>query len=120
MFALADQAAGVLDALRAAGVRASLDARDLNPPAVLVTLEGLEHERLDPAYGLTEWALWLTVPDTGTLPTLTAVSTLLDQVAAVFMLEGPTRTDRLPHPDSPDGLPALRTTIRLPITGETR
>jgi len=68
----------VVDELVAAGVRATRDGRDLNPPGVQVRPPTIHYRFGRDATA--DWEAWAVVPDTGVGPSLTALSKLLDAV----------------------------------------
>lgn len=76
-------AQAVVDRLMAAGVQATVDERDLNPPAVLVTVPLLSYR-----FGKESWTAQFTlaavVPNSGRATALGGLSVLLDQVAAAM------------------------------------
>src|SRR6478609_8238121 len=71
-------AQAVVDRLMAAGVQATVDERDLNPPAVLVTVPLLSYR-----FGKESWTAQFTlaavVPNSGRATALGGLSVLLDQ-----------------------------------------
>lgn len=71
--------------LTAAGVRATADARNTNPPCVLVVPP---HRDFDINYGYSaEWHLWVLAPGEGTADTWRALDSMLDVLTARFPLE---------------------------------
>ncbi|MET0996217.1 MAG: hypothetical protein ABWY20_20015 [Mycobacterium sp.] len=78
-----DQAAGVIvDRLRAAGIRATLDERDINPPAVWIKPPTLTF-RFGKGWTAT-WTVQAVVPDTGRNVALAALGTLVEAVQAAL------------------------------------
>lgn len=113
-----DLAAAVNDVVRrlkAGGVRAAVDARDINPPAVLVRPPALTY-RFGKGYADAEWSVWVLVGSSGKSQELTQLSALLDQVQTALDHSGVTA-----RPDDavlPDGSTApmfvLSWTSRIP------
>lgn len=112
--------AGVVAQLRAAGLQAASDTRDLNPPGVLVTPAVLLSPDKLCGTGRLRLFLDLVARDAGDTPALAQLEDLHDQVA-------PLVADRRPPGDEatftrrnlgsdPTGLPTLRVTIVTPIT----
>lgn len=115
---MADIEAAVSDVvrrLRAAGIRAAVDARDLNPPAVLVRPPTLTY-RFGKGYADAAFDAWVMVGSSGKSQELKQLSALLDQVQAALNHQGITA-----RPDDavlPDGSTApmfvLSWTSRIP------
>lgn len=74
-----------VDLLTAAGVRATLDERDVNPPCVLVRPPILTYRFGRGADA--EWTYWLIVPDAGKSNAIAALGELIEaaQAALGFM-----------------------------------
>lgn len=99
--------------LTARGLNATSDPRNLNLPAVWVTLEGLHLDRLSGDAGAVDVALYAIVPDTGTPGTLTQLDTLVETIDLEFPArDWEPRAVALPSM-SATPLPALYTTITL-------
>lgn len=81
MSGLVDGAHLIRDQLVAAGVRAVLDPRDVNPPAVWIQLGGVEN-MLAAGTRLVTFRLFLIVGDAGTEQALAALDQLLDGAAS--------------------------------------
>jgi hypothetical protein len=77
----------IVDQLTAAGVRAAIDARDLNPPCVQVRRPTL-HYQFGRSIATADWELWLLVPDSGTSQALKAASELLTAVQTAIGFAG--------------------------------
>lgn len=77
--------AALSDTLTAAGIRAAMDARDLNPPAVLITPPDMAFRFADGTWEA-GWTLIATAPNAGTREALTALDALI--VAVVSALGG--------------------------------
>jgi hypothetical protein len=106
---------GVVSDLAAAGLNASEDAADVNPPGVLVRIEsrtentgklcGTETLRI---------GLLLIVPDTGTRAATRELARLASRVgpaakiAGLRLLPDDQTFERVTMPDDPTGLPCLR------------
>lgn len=73
----------VVDQLVAGGVRATVDQRDLNPPAVLVDAPAIAWRFGKGGWNAT-WTATVVVPDTGNAQALTDLSVLLEQVQAAL------------------------------------
>ena len=80
---IATAAADVLQQLQGAGVRATDDARDINPPCVyLVPPEG--SLRFNRGTADCTWTIYLVTGDAGARTATRALSDLIDKVAGVF------------------------------------
>jgi hypothetical protein len=102
---LAAAVAGVVDALTAAGVRATDDPRNINTPAVLVNPPEIAY-RFGRAGFTATWELWCLVADTGRHSALVAVSQLItDTQNALGWAAVSARPDNFLMPDgsSPAG-----------------
>ena len=110
----------VVDLLAAAGITATADPRDLNPPGVLVGPPSFEpHARLA---GITAtYTLWAVVPNAGRLAALDALGPLIDQVSGAIRVDTAIPNDLL-MPDGGDPLPGyqLTATVRTCENGDTR
>lgn len=80
---LAEAVAGIVQQLRDAGIRATDDARDLNPPAVQVRPPEIAW-RFNKGGWTATWELWCIVPDAGAHQSLETVSDLIEQVQAAL------------------------------------
>lgn len=79
-----DAAAGAIVAdLRAAGIRATVDERELNPPAVFVAPPALTY-RFGKGGWDASWTLSAVVPDNGRRPALAALGDLVTDVQAAL------------------------------------
>lgn len=72
-------AAAIVDQLRAGGVRATVDERDLNPPCVWVKPPAVTF-RFGKGYWDAAWTLQAVVPDSGRDIALGNLGSLLEQV----------------------------------------
>lgn len=102
--------------LEAGGVRAVVDARDVNPPCVLLRAPTLTF-RFGKGYADAAFAAWCVVGDTGRRTSLDAVNTLIQQTqAALDYLAVDARPDDAILPDG-STLPiyVLTWTQRLPL-----
>lgn len=106
----------LVDAIAAAGIDAALDARDVNPPGVLVTgASVVPVVKLAGNDRLTASVI-LFARDTGDA---TAYKDLTELYAAVIPVLGSSRTtdpapfERRALPDNPTALPSLRLTVAL-------
>jgi hypothetical protein len=95
-------------ALIGAGIDATIDPRDLNPPAVLVELESISHNLLSGGV-TTRVRLFCVVPDVGTGEALRMAAALMMRVLAV--VEPNTELDStyeaISTPDGTGPLPAI-------------
>lgn len=102
----------MVDHLVARGMRAAVDHRDLNPPAVWVTVPTAR-----PRFGgcwQVDHRLLLVSPDSGTRTAVATLSDLLaDTVAALDGLPVQTRPTQVPPLHGGDALPALELTFTL-------
>ena len=71
------------EALTAAGVRCALDARDVNPPSVLIRPPTLSYRYGRGCVGAS-WAAWVFLPDAGQLDALRVGFPLLDTIHAAL------------------------------------
>lgn len=113
-----DAARHIRDQLVTAGVRATLDPRDLNPPAVWIQLREFSN-LLAAGARLVTFRLYLVVGDSGTEQALGALDQLLDAAAGAgwdWSAE-PIDTLALTLPAGGDPLPAMRLpAVRVKIT----
>ena len=113
-----DQVADAIVAkLKAAGLPASVDPRDVNPPAVWVQLDRVAFDRFDIAWS-GDWILWLIAPDAGTAPALRTLGALADQVWAVYPTITAGAAQAITLPAGGDPLPALRFSLHLKATDD--
>lgn len=78
-----EQAAqAIVDRLTAAGIRATFDARDANPPCVLLRSPTISY-RFGTCHDMS-WTAWIIVPDSGRSQVMKTFGTLLDQVQAAL------------------------------------
>lgn len=113
---LAQAAQAIVDRLTDAGVRASVDERDLNPPAVFVGPPVLSW-RFGKGSTDATWTLVAVVPNTGRNIALTNLGALVTSTAAALGLAIVTaRPMDLSVPDQAAPLPgyALEFTQRIP------
>ena len=96
---LAGAVGELVDELRAAGIGAAADLRDLNPPAVLVPPPSIEW-RFGRGAAL-EWRIVAAAPNTGTGPATVVLSRLVDAVQTA--LRGRVTGGRPVDLTSPDG-----------------
>ncbi|AWY04758.1 hypothetical protein PQC61_gp12 [Gordonia phage Emperor] len=110
-----DAVAEVETALRGAGLAASADPRQLNPPCAWVSATGLTHELLSGG-GTVRLDVYLIAPDHGVTAALDVLSTLLDK--ALDALDPATETSLNEAVTLPAGggpLPAFRLTVEREI-----
>ncbi|MFC4127387.1 hypothetical protein [Nocardia rhizosphaerae] len=95
-----------------AGLRASIDPRNINAPAVWVSARQIDHDIL--AGGTVTVDLWLIAPDTGIPNALGVLSEMLAAVLSVVDPDAPTSlAESVRLPDAPAPLPAFRVTVNL-------
>lgn len=113
MAALAEALGHAVDTLTAAGVAASTDPRDLNLPAVWVTISELPPRRLSGTAGEVRVGLTAIVADAGFPGTLDELDALVDAVEAVFPTAGWDPQAVVLPSMGKTPMPALATTIIL-------
>lgn len=115
---IAETLKGLAARLSAGGVRSVIDARDLNPPGVLVaapTFRWTFGGRL-----AVDYRLIVVVPDAGAAASLTELGTLMDATAAILGGETLTATPTAwPNPAGGDPLPAYEITWTAKTTKPT-
>jgi len=98
------------DKLTAGGVRATIDARDLNPPAVLVAAPVFRWV-FDSGRVSADWRVLAVVPSSGAGAELATLGALLDTIAGVLGGAPVTATPMsYPAPGGGDPLPAYALT----------
>lgn len=115
VYDVAAVASDVVQRLSAAGLRATADVRDLNPPAVYVGSPSAAYGRL--ATWTSELDLYVVVPNAGRLEALAALGPMLEQVFDV-MGGGTAFPFDLVVAGTPDPLPGYRIHYALKITPE--
>jgi hypothetical protein len=85
------QVRALVDTLTAAGLRATADSRNLNLPAVFVKMPTVDF-RFKAGTEQASWAIYVLVPDNGTLAAADALGPLL--TATVDALQGQPTTGR--------------------------
>jgi hypothetical protein len=101
----------VVEMLTDAGIPATADTRDLNPPAVLVGAPSfVPGGRL--AGDVATFTLWAVVPNAGRLAALDNLGPLVEQVTAVLACDAATPADLL-VPDGGDPLPGYQLTATV-------
>lgn len=106
-----------VDDLKAAGIRAVLDERDVNPPCVLVTFDpvGGAFDRLNGSgWGAVIWLRCIS-PANGRKAAWRVLGPLVEQVREVFPVRGWSPQDLL-MPDGGDPLPAI--TLTYPVRAD--
>lgn len=102
----------LVDLIDEAGLRVTIDPRNVNPPAVWISPRQIAHDLL--AGGTVTVDLWLIAPDNGTPAALKVLSEMLDVVLSVVDPDAPTSlAESLALPDTPAPLPAFRVTTEL-------
>ncbi|WP_330182821.1 hypothetical protein OHB26_03660 [Nocardia sp. NBC_01503] len=103
----------VVSQLRAAGIRASVDPRDLNPPCAWVAARTVAHDLLGGG-GTVTADIYLIAPNIGVPQALKTLTGLLDQALTVIAPDADTSlSERVPLPSGGDPLPAFRITVDL-------
>jgi hypothetical protein len=106
-------AAEVVTAFVDAGIRATLDPRDANPPCVIVREQTITPARLDGWEVV--WQLDLIAGDPGLSAVSRGLSDLFADVTEVIPIDSATRVDLL-LPGSPDPTPAYRVLVTTSVT----
>lgn len=83
MSTIADACAAVAARIAAAGIRATVDERDVNPPAVFVPAPAINY-RFGGQCWVGTWALIAVVPDAGRTANLRALGDLVDATIAAL------------------------------------
>ncbi|MGB3604236.1 MAG: hypothetical protein WBA38_11885 [Gordonia sp. (in: high G+C Gram-positive bacteria)] len=96
----------VVTALRGAGLAATTDARDLNPPCAWVTVHDIGTPTLCGGYQVRA-DVCLIAGDAGSPQSLTALGALLDKALTVLTLEEPARPMTVQPPGVGVALPSL-------------
>lgn len=100
-----ERSLAIVDALEAAGIRATADPRSATPPVVLVTPPDRTY---DIACGYSaRWSLFALVPGLGNADAHKAMDAMVDDIAAVIPLETAEPASYILSPDAP-ALPAYR------------
>lgn len=103
--------------LRAAGVPAAIDERDLNPPAVLVQPPVLDYTYLDPTGAKATWSLLVAATNAGTGTALAVLSDLVEQTRAALDWEPTTAAPAYVTTSEGPPVPAYRLTFTTDIGG---
>ncbi len=103
----------LVDLIDEAGLRVTIDPRNVNPPAVWISPRQITHDILAGGGTLTV-DLWLIAPDNGTPAAMKILSEMLTAVLSVVDPDAPTSlAESLALPDTPAPLPAWRVTTEL-------
>jgi hypothetical protein len=106
-------AQAIVDRIKAAGMSAAVDPRDLDPPAVWVQLAGLDLTRFGAGWWASSWTLTAVAGDAGTSDALKSLGQLSDTLVATFdTLRGGTAVGVV-LPAGPDPLPGMQYTVDL-------
>ncbi len=84
---LAAAVTGVVDRLRAAGIRATADERDLNPPGVYVAPPAVSY-RFRHGDVTADWTIWCAVPNSGRDIALRNLSELVTAAVDALAADG--------------------------------
>lgn len=115
---LQEAAQSIVATLAAAGIQATLDERDLNPPAVLVAIPLLSY-RFGKGFWDAQVTLAVVVPNSGRASALGNLSVLLAQVhAAMGGAPVTARAIDLLVPDQGAPLPGYEMTFTQRVEGE--
>lgn len=115
METLAGVVSAVVDALLDAGVPATDDQRDLDPPGVYVTPPIVTYDKLA-GYTAT-LDMYAVVPAAGRREALAALGPLVDQVRAVWPVRDAFPVDLQPL-EGTDPLPAYRLPLTVNVSGD--
>jgi hypothetical protein len=114
-----DVAAGqVVARLRAAGLAAAVDPRDLDPPAVWVQLADVDLSRFKAGQYLATWNLTLIAPDSGTSQALATLGRLSADLVDAFPTIRTGQALGVILPGGPDPMPAMQYTVQLVCTDD--
>jgi len=102
----------LLDALKAAGVFASMDPAKVNLPGGWLALDEVRPHSLAGRLQL-RCALYLIAPDKDALRAVGVLTGLYNKARTVLTPDGPVVTQGVVMPDSPTPLPALRVPVHL-------
>lgn len=102
----------LVELLKGADVQASMDAAELNLPAVWIALDGVAQANLAGQLEL-RCRLFLIAPDTDPLRALEHLGKLHAKVMAVITPDGPITTQGVVLPSDPTPLPALSVPLNL-------
>lgn len=101
-------------AFELAGVDTVTDPRNINPPAVFVSVPVIE-PALCGQTGIGSVTVYLIVPDAGNDASIDALDVLLDKLAGAGLLSDRLESDTVSVPGAPDGLPAYRYNLDLAL-----
>lgn len=108
---IAAAAEDVVASLRSAGLRATVEPADVNPPAAWVTARTMAHDLLGGG-GTVAIDVYLIAPDTGTAQALRTLSSLLDKALTVVDPDADTSlAEAVTLPGGGQPLPAFRVTV---------
>lgn len=104
------------DELAAAGVRAAVDPRNLNPPCAWVKADKFDPDTFCSALsGQLTVDVWLLAANNGVVSSHTKLSELLEKALTVVDPTGPVEIDTVTLPSGGDPLPAYRIPTILDI-----
>lgn len=107
---------GIVDLLNSVeGLHAVLDPRDINPDCIYVDIESLSHEFLCGSADAT-LKLMLITGDVGKAQALQNLSEMLDKLLTVLTPDGDTQVGSTTPPGSPNPLPILVVTLKVPTS----
>lgn len=113
---------GVVAALKAAGLEAAADVRDLNPPGCLVTPDSVQPATKLCGTPTLKAFVDLVGRDAGDVTAYDQIDALLAAASPVLVADrtrDPLTFRRVNASNDPTSLPALRVTIQTPFTEET-
>ncbi|MGW0247924.1 hypothetical protein ACWDYH_14950 [Nocardia goodfellowii] len=112
-FDIASILEGLADELKAAGVRAAVDPRDLNPPCAWVVARSIAHELLGGG-GTVAVEVYLIAPDSGAPQAYRTLTDLLDKALTVLEPDADTSlSEAVTLPGGGGPLPAFRLTVNI-------
>lgn len=110
--AITDQLQALVDALTSAGVPATLDPAEVNPPGAWVALDQLRLLTIGGQLQLTA-SVYLIAPDTTLMRALELLAPQLRLLLTVIAPDGPMVTQGVVLPADPTPLPAIRVPVNL-------
>lgn len=117
MAGILETAEGLCEALRAEGMRAAVDPRDLNAPCAWVSPNQATTGMYLCGEGELRVDIYLVSPDHGYVRSLQTLENLLSKALQVIEPDEPVSLDSsVVLPDNANPLPAFMLTVNIPIT----